>query len=575
MLIPSPRRPAVELRRCVAVGSTSFYSAKADTPVYERNKIRRPGRNKTVITKMNLQTSITPISELSPGKLHYTICVRVSRLWEFRGNNEQNDIKHLDLVLIDQKGDSIYAEVPANAIPYIRSHLQEKKIVYMSKITVEHAKSEYRTVDNPYIIKLNRTEITEAANQGTDFPKYTFSLVPFDELHCYVKKKERFLDIIGKIIGVSDATIVHTGSGDSMMRRVIHLQDHKGNTIELSLSGKRATEFDGDKVLQVGQNHHVIAIFVGTLMKLYKDTYTFLSGTSACRWYINENDIPEIKAFQKSLPAQAVPIQRLHLQTSDDAQQNIEKRTLLQLKNMDPFIEKGKYFECTATIVGITENQTWCYRACKVCNSKMKQNGTKYECTKKNCPCTQFDWKYKIPFVASDTTSSLEFMFFEKKATELIGKSAETLHKQYDANEIPPEISEFIGHKFTFIVKVQANKSIHEPIPSFDVIRIKERFGKQSMIPGLKPKSFGSVPLSVAPEENLPPLIPIASSNTDQNSPSQRQLSEDNEDMEIEQSGIWDQSDSSNKRRYKQANEDNLESNDEDDDEQQRKKAKK
>lgn len=69
--------------------------------------------------------------------------------------------------------------------------------------------------------------------------------------------------------------------------------------IELSLSGKRATEFDGETVLQVGQEHHVIAIFVGTLMKTYKNEYKFLSGTSACRWYINQNDIPEIKTFQR------------------------------------------------------------------------------------------------------------------------------------------------------------------------------------------------------------------------------------------------------------------------------------
>jgi replication factor A1 len=65
------------------------------------------------------------------------------------------------------------------------------------------------------------------------------------------------------------------------------------------LLGKRAMKFDGDQVLHVGQQHHIIAIFVGTLFKLYRGQYKFLSGTSACRWYINENDIPEIKAFQK------------------------------------------------------------------------------------------------------------------------------------------------------------------------------------------------------------------------------------------------------------------------------------
>jgi replication factor A1 len=73
----------------------------------------------------------------------------------------------------------------------------------------------------------------------------------------------------------------------------------RGNTVDLSLSGMRALEFDGDAVLKIGQTNHIIAIFVGTLMKQYKDGKQFLSGTTACRWYINENDIPAIKAFKR------------------------------------------------------------------------------------------------------------------------------------------------------------------------------------------------------------------------------------------------------------------------------------
>jgi hypothetical protein len=69
--------------------------------------------------------------------------------------------------------------------------------------------------------------------------------------------------------------------------------------IELSLWGPRALEFDGDTVYEVGQNNHVIAIFVGTSMKQYKGSPPFLSGTSACRWYINENDVTEIRDFYK------------------------------------------------------------------------------------------------------------------------------------------------------------------------------------------------------------------------------------------------------------------------------------
>jgi hypothetical protein len=46
---------------------------------------------------------ITPLSQVRPGTYTYTICVRISRLWEFHGKNDEEPIKHLDLVLIDEK----------------------------------------------------------------------------------------------------------------------------------------------------------------------------------------------------------------------------------------------------------------------------------------------------------------------------------------------------------------------------------------------------------------------------------------------------------------------------------------
>lgn len=41
-----------------------------------------------------------------------------------------------------------------------------------------------------------------------------------------------------------------------------------------------------------------------------------------------------------SLPTQAEPIQKLYLQSEDDTKQNFEEKTLLQLKEVDPFTEK-------------------------------------------------------------------------------------------------------------------------------------------------------------------------------------------------------------------------------------------
>lgn len=46
---------------------------------------------------------ITPLSQVRPGVYHYIICVRISRVWEFHGKNDDDPIKHLDLVIIDQQ----------------------------------------------------------------------------------------------------------------------------------------------------------------------------------------------------------------------------------------------------------------------------------------------------------------------------------------------------------------------------------------------------------------------------------------------------------------------------------------
>ncbi|KAG2626242.1 hypothetical protein PVAP13_3KG332600 [Panicum virgatum] len=97
-----------------------------------------------------------------------------------------------------------------------------------------------------------RTQILEA-NDDPAFPKYVFSLTPIEQLPQYAKRTDCFLDVLGKITAVSNAAIVRNTSGDLMMRRIIKLQDHKGITIDLSLSGQRALEFNAEAVFDVGE----------------------------------------------------------------------------------------------------------------------------------------------------------------------------------------------------------------------------------------------------------------------------------------------------------------------------------
>ncbi|KAL6858850.1 hypothetical protein ACP4OV_017852 [Aristida adscensionis] len=90
---------------------------------------------------------------LNPRGKHWTVCVRVSRLWEYRGGTDTGDIAHLDLVLLDKEGNAMYAEIPASEVEAKRPLLEEGGVYIISRFRVSNAKSFYRPVDAKYMVE--------------------------------------------------------------------------------------------------------------------------------------------------------------------------------------------------------------------------------------------------------------------------------------------------------------------------------------------------------------------------------------------------------------------------------------
>lgn len=105
------------------------------------------------------------------------------------------------------------------------------------------------------------------------------------------------------------------------------------------------------------------------------------------------------------------------------------------------------------------------------------------------------------------------FVLFDQKAHQVIGKSCERLQALYSRFDIPPEISAVIGQKYNFIVKV-SSKSIDNEDLSFEVVYVKEQFGKQTRIPTVRQTvSTNIVPAAqtsvILPFKHYLPLVPI------------------------------------------------------------------
>ncbi|XP_062227408.1 replication factor A protein 1-like [Phragmites australis] len=202
---------------------------------------------------------------LHPKSKHWVICVRVSRKWEYRGGTDDGPILHVDLVLADEKGNAIYAEIPNSEVDTKSTLIQEGGTYIISRFRVSKAKSLYRPVDGPYMIELTCfTKITPAKEVTETFPAYIYKLTTISDLRSHA-------DVLGIITAVSDTRLVQLPNQTKpTLNRDVMLKDLSSAEIKLTLWGQRATEFNIDEVYNEEETTPIIVLIVGTLMKTYR-----------------------------------------------------------------------------------------------------------------------------------------------------------------------------------------------------------------------------------------------------------------------------------------------------------------
>ncbi|KAE8811710.1 hypothetical protein D1007_11504 [Hordeum vulgare] len=161
--------------------------------------------------------------------------------------------------------------------------------------------------DNCPIVHTDVVVLDQEPGIEEDYPYCTYNLISFSDIPVPGPNTHRFLDVIGRITSVTHMLVVHSQyKAEPSDTRTIVLEDQAGNEISLVLWGARAREFDAEEVRTASNAGAVIAIFVGTLPKMYRGVKG-LSGSSACRWYIDE-DLPEMNAFRASLSEGLGPV---------------------------------------------------------------------------------------------------------------------------------------------------------------------------------------------------------------------------------------------------------------------------
>ncbi|CAL4917156.1 unnamed protein product [Urochloa decumbens] len=151
----------------------------------------------------------TLLPDLHPNDHYATICVRVTRKWEYRGVSDDGEPQHVDLVIADHKANVMYAEIPQEMVHAFNNQIQEGEIYEIRRFRVTNAKSLYKPVDGHCMIKFTvHTLVTEPDKPPTTYPRYTYRLTAFEELPMLVGNVQNFIDVLGIIVEISEVEMI-------------------------------------------------------------------------------------------------------------------------------------------------------------------------------------------------------------------------------------------------------------------------------------------------------------------------------------------------------------------------------
>ncbi|KAL6596970.1 hypothetical protein ACP70R_047104 [Stipagrostis hirtigluma subsp. patula] len=425
---------------------------------------------------------------LHPRSKHWTICVRVSRMWEYRGGTDDGPIQHLDLVLVDSEGNAMYAEVPASEVESKQPLLQERGVYVMSHFRVSNAKSFYRPVDMCHMIEFTcYTKIVPVREVPSGFPTMVYNLVPLPKLTGYRDNNRKFLDAIGVVTRVSESALIQLPNqpGPTQCRDVV-IRDISNFEMKVTLWGHRAVQFDIDAIRARDGRTPLVVLFVGALMKAFQGE-EYLSGNAACRWYFNPV-VPEAEEFYTMLHGQQIEIVRLPAPSQQPHQPpvrpaQIKHRQLGDLKDIHPYDFPPNGYRCTATIVRLVPGASWWFPSCNKCSKACVPDGSGYRCSV--CNCTGFKFKYKLCFIASDGSAEVEMIAFGDIARRIIGKPVQVvLGVSRYSDDVPPDVAAVVSLRFTFAINV-TKQSYYRSYKSYVINSIGTAYGRQPALPRL------------------------------------------------------------------------------------------
>ncbi|KAH0879844.1 hypothetical protein HID58_067238 [Brassica napus] len=356
--------------------------------------------------------------DLKKGFNKNEVLARVVHFWEARSINKGGLLMGFELFLIDQKGTTIHAFIPANRIACYEEDLKAGVIYKIKKFLVIDNKTSYKVTSHKFLIQFTQqTVLAPTDHAGHDIERQNFRIRSYAEFNEAVNKNEDLYDALGKPVLINDENF---NNGVTNKRIDIHMQLKDGPIVRVTLWGNVADNFQ--KKLMESVDKPMVLLATTMNPKTFRDVFC-LSSTSSTRIFF-DNDIEPTTNYLTWL--------RENGKDSEVTTSEVTKPETVTLSELHQFLQNDTpptgTFCCFATIVDILPQYGW----------------------------------YRVELTVCDKENVATFVIFDKDTAKLAGrKAAEILEDAQDGengvidihNSIPGCLEEIVGRTYKFELK--------------------------------------------------------------------------------------------------------------------------
>ncbi|XP_044742853.1 replication protein A 70 kDa DNA-binding subunit [Chrysoperla carnea] len=405
----------------------------------------KPASNTSMQTSMNTTSNSTfnpnmchPIEALSPYNSKWVLKVRVMNKSSIRTwSNSKGEGKLFSMDVCDETGE-IRITGFRDEVDKFYDMIQTDRIYYITGGQIKLANKQYSTLKNDYEITLNRdTEIVEC-HETTNVPTVSFKFVPIKAIATL--EPNSIVDVIGVCKEAGECVHFNSRAGKALIKREIQLVDESQCSINLTLWGKEAEDFDGS-------SQPVIAI-KGAKINEFMGSKSISGMSSPIR--INP-DIPEAYKLRGWYDNEGSKLDNVTnisgRSTTGDGYQSTNSPLMTFREVKAKHVTDSLSFSNIGTIMLIKSDRA-VYKSCPAegCNKKLLEMGDdSYRCDKCGKEYNDFQYRLLVSMNVADHTGESWMTVFASEAEKILGKTSQEMGEWL--NNDKKEATEYIATK--------------------------------------------------------------------------------------------------------------------------------